>query len=82
MLGFYNYLMELAPDGLRPAYIGTGNTLSGLLTVTPVIAGWLLDRTSFAALFAATAGLVLIGTALSFTLSAPRHSVSDEQTNS
>ena len=61
MLGFYNYLLEIAPNGRRPAYIGLGNTIMGVLTLAPTVGGWLLEATSYTMLFAVTAGLIFLG---------------------
>jgi MFS family permease len=61
MLGFYNYLLEIAPEGRRPAYIGLGNTIMGVLTLAPTAGGWLLEATSYTMLFAVTAGLIFAG---------------------
>jgi len=61
MLGFFNYLLEIAPDGMRPAYVGLGNTLMGALTLAPMAGGWLLETTSYTALFGATAAIVALG---------------------
>jgi hypothetical protein len=61
MLGFYNYLLEIAPDDVRPSYVGLGNTIMGVLTLAPTLGGWLLEATSYTALFAITAGLVTAG---------------------
>ncbi len=61
MLGFYNYMLEIAPDAQRPAYIGLGNTIMGLLTLAPALGGWLLETTSYTILFALTSGLLGLG---------------------
>lgn len=61
MLGFYNYLLEIAPDELRPSYIGLGNTIMGIVTLAPTLGGWLLEATSYTVLFALTAGLASLG---------------------
>jgi len=55
MLGFMNYLLELAPAGQRPTYMGLSNTLGGLLVLVPMLGGWLLEVTSYPVLFAASA---------------------------
>ena len=55
MLGFMNYLLELAPPGHRPTYMGLSNTLGGLLVLVPMLGGWLLQTTSYPVLFAAAA---------------------------
>jgi hypothetical protein len=61
MLGFYNYLLEIAPDDVRPSYIGLGNTVMGVLTLAPTLGGWLLEATSYTVLFATATGLVTLG---------------------
>jgi len=61
MLGYYNYLLEIAPDRARSSYVGLGNTMMGILTVTPLVGGWLLEATSYTTLFGVTAGLVSLG---------------------
>jgi MFS family permease len=53
MLGWMNYILELAPPGHRPTYMGLSNTLGGLLVLAPVLGGWLLQVTSYPVLFAA-----------------------------
>ncbi len=53
MLGFMNYVLELAPPGHRPTYMGLSNTLAGLLVLVPMLGGWLLQATSYPVLFAA-----------------------------
>jgi MFS family permease len=61
MLGFYNYLLEVAPDDVRPSYVGLGNTIMGVVTLAPTVGGWLLETTSYTALFGITAVLVFLG---------------------
>jgi MFS family permease len=51
MLGFFNYLIEIAPDDARPAFVGMSNTVLGLMTLVPILGGWLLNRTSYSVLF-------------------------------
>ena len=71
MLGFLNYLLEIAPEGKSPAYIGLGNTTMGLLTLTSLVGGWLLQMTSYATLFGVTAVLVAVGFLLTLRLKSP-----------
>ena len=66
--GFFNYLISSAPDGIRTTYVGLGNTIAGLITVMPLAGGWLLQSSSYTALFAITAVLVSGGFLLSFRL--------------
>ncbi len=61
MVGYYNYLLAIAPPHMRPSYIGLGNTMMGVLTLAPVVGGWLLEATSYTVLFAITAGLMCLG---------------------
>ncbi|MDY6877718.1 MAG: MFS transporter [Chloroflexota bacterium] len=61
MMGFFNYLLEIAPEGMRPAYIGLGNTIMGILTLAPIAGGWLLEVTSYTTLFGVTAAIVAVG---------------------
>jgi len=35
MLGWMNYVLEIAPPGQRPTYTGLSNTLTGLLIPAP-----------------------------------------------
>lgn len=71
LVGFGNYLLEIAPEHVRPAYIGLGNTLAGILTVAPILGGWLLEATSYAVLFGLATVLVGIGFGLTLTLPPP-----------
>jgi MFS family permease len=57
MIGFTNYMMEFAPDRLRPAYIGLANTIMSVLTLVPILGGWLLETTSYPTLFGLSAVL-------------------------
>jgi MFS family permease len=68
MLGLYNYVLELAPAGKRPTYMGLFNTISGLLVVLPTLGGWLLEATSYDALFALTAVILAAAHVLSLRL--------------
>jgi hypothetical protein len=65
IVGFANYTLELAPDGLHGAYIGVGNTVLGILALAPILGGWLLEISSYAVLF----GLTSIGVILGFLFS-------------
>jgi MFS family permease len=71
ILGFMNYMLEIAPEGLRPAYIGLGSTMMGVMAVIPTAGGWLLQSTSYPVLFGTTAALIALGWLLSLGLRAP-----------
>jgi hypothetical protein len=72
MMGFFNYLLEIAPDGMYPAYVGLGNTIMGALTLVPMAGGWLLEATSYTTLFGVTAALVAAGFLLALGLRSPQ----------
>jgi hypothetical protein len=72
-LGYFNYLMDVAPDEDRPTYIGLHNTLAGVLVVMPVLGGWILEHTSYTVLFAITAAGVAPAVLLSLSLPKPPH---------
>ena len=74
MMGFFNYLAEIAPERERPVYVGAGNTIIGLMTLAPVAGGWLLEITSYRVLFGVTAVLMAAGFVVSLGLIAPGHS--------
>jgi MFS family permease len=59
LLGYFNYVLDLAPPGGRPMYMGVANTLPGLLVIAPMIGGWVLEHSSYPVLFVMT----LIGVA-------------------
>ncbi|RLC67157.1 MAG: hypothetical protein DRI48_03025, partial [Chloroflexi bacterium] len=68
LTGFTNYLLEIAPDHVRPTYVGLGNTIMGILTLVPMAGGWLLEATSYTTLFSVTAALVSAGFLLTLRL--------------
>jgi len=68
IVGFANYTLELAPEGLHGAYIGVGNTVLGLLAVAPILGGWLLEVSSYTVLFGLTAIGVIAGFLFSLRL--------------
>lgn len=72
MLGFFNYLLDLAPPGEAPTYVGLFNTSGSLLIVLPGLGGALLAGTSYSVLFAVTAAIVAAGHLLSWGLPSPR----------
>ena len=69
MQGFFNYLLDLAPEGERATYIALSNTINGVgLWPVALIGGAILRATgnSYPTLFAVTAvgvGLGLLCTA-------------------
>lgn len=65
MQGPINYVLEMAPEGKRPLYIGLYNTLAGTLLVASLVGGVILRLTSYPVLFGVTA----LGTAVAFGFS-------------
>jgi MFS family permease len=64
MLGFLNYLFDIAPPGQRTIYVGTFNAVASIGLLGPVIAGWVVTHLSYPVLFFtslcfATASLVM-----------------------
>jgi MFS family permease len=72
MLGFSNYVLDLAPPGQRPTYIGLYNTIGGILVILPTVGGWLLKVTSYGVLFGLTAITLVIAHLLSWSLPSAR----------
>ena len=68
MLGFFNYMLEIAPPGMRPTYVGLGNTVMGALTLLPMLGGWLLEATSYTTLFGVTTVMIGLGFLLTLWL--------------
>jgi MFS family permease len=61
-------VLDLAPVGQRPTYVGLFNTISGVLIVLPPLGGWLLRTTSYGVLFGLTAALLILAHVLSLSL--------------
>jgi len=79
MLGFFNYMLEITPEGMCPAYVGLGNTLMGVQTLVPLAGGWLLEATSYTVLFGITVVLVGAGFLLTLSLRPPQRRATAEQ---
>jgi len=65
--GEANYILDLAPERRRSAYLGISHTLSAPQTLVPILAGWIAEDTSYAVLFGATAVFAALTTALAIT---------------
>jgi len=46
MLGFMNFVMEIAPHEERPTYVGLANTLNAMQMIYPLLGGLLLGTIS------------------------------------
>jgi len=68
VIGFTNYLLEIAPAQLRPTYVALNGTLQALTLGLPVLGGLVADRYSYRAafwiVFVALTGAVLLSTRL------------------
>jgi MFS family permease len=73
MMGYFNYILDLAPPGYRPIYMGLANTLGGILVFAPVIGGWILDYSSYPLLFAVTLAGVTAAAVASLQLPPAKH---------
>jgi MFS family permease len=73
LAGFMSYLLEYAPPENRTVYVGLANTLNGAILVMPFVGGWILQGSSFAVLFAATAAVSVLGVLGSLRVAEPRH---------
>jgi MFS family permease len=68
MMGFMNYVLEIAPPDRRPFYFGTANFVNSVGMLGPAIAGWLLTWATYPVLFAVSLGFGLITVLLVFRL--------------
>lgn len=50
-IGYDNYLLEIAPAGDRPLYIGLANTVTGLTMLASAVGGLIVDLAGLAVLF-------------------------------
>ncbi|MCD6291165.1 MAG: MFS transporter [Anaerolineae bacterium] len=72
MAGFMNYILEIAPETERPAYVGLANTLGSLILLAPFLGGWVLEAFSYGVLLTVTAMVCLAGLIVSRWLEEPR----------
>jgi hypothetical protein len=68
VIGFTNYLLEVAPGQLRPTYVAVNGTLQALTLGLPILGGLVADRYSYRAafwiVFVALTGAALLSTRL------------------
>jgi MFS family permease len=74
IMGFFNYLLEIAPEDMRPVYVGLSNTVIGSMALVPILGGWLLEATSYIVLFGLTTVLLGAGFLVSLGLTPPARS--------
>jgi len=80
MLGALNYVLEIAPPPDRPSYIGLTNSIAGVIILYPIVGGWIATRWGYEAVFALTAGIVLVGGLLALGLPSARTAASGPAT--
>jgi MFS family permease len=51
IIGYSNYLLDIAPAGDRPLYVGLANTLTGLTMLASAVGGLIVDLAGLAVLF-------------------------------
>jgi len=78
-IGFTNYLLEIAPEQLRPTYIALRGTLMGLTLFLPILGGLLIDAVSYRAAFLTTLVVSIIGLLRSTALKPVRNAVADRK---
>ena len=78
-IGFTNYLLEIAPEQLRPTYIALRGTLMGLTLFLPILGGLLIDAASYRATFITTLVVSIIGLLQSTALKPVRNAVADSK---
>jgi len=72
-IGFVNYLLEIAPEEVRPTYIALQGTIMGATMVFPIFGGLVIDAWSYPAAFWITAVVSLGGLFLATRLKRARN---------
>jgi MFS family permease len=72
ILGFMNYVLDIAPPGQRTIYMGVSNALNGIGVLGPLFAGWLLGLTSYTVLFGVAILFAAVGMVFAIRLPAMR----------
>ncbi len=68
----FNFLLEIAPPGDRPIYVGTANTLVGMAILASSGGGALVDWLGFSALFGLAFVALLVATGVTLSIREPR----------
>ena len=72
ILGFINFVLELAPPQERVTYVGLTNTLSGLLLFAPLIGAAVIQSASYTGMFLLVIVLLAASIVISLRLIEPR----------
>jgi MFS family permease len=78
IIGYSNYLLDIAPAGDRPLYIGLANTLTGLTMLASAVGGLIVDLAGLAVLFWVAAAFYAGALLLSGKLRESREIVVDQ----
>jgi MFS family permease len=78
MIGYSNYLLDIAPASDRPLYIGLANTLTGLTMLASAVGGLIVDLAGLAVLFWVAAAFYAGALLLSGKLRESREIVVDQ----
>ena len=70
-MGLTNYVFEIAPDEIRPLFLGLASTLSAPVILMPMIGGLLLSFIAYQTLFAISLAGAVIGIFYVYTLEHP-----------
>jgi len=71
-MGFTNYVLEIAPESVRPLFLGLSATLSAPAVVAPLLGGLLLGLVSYEVLFGVTCAIALVAFLYVRTLAHPQ----------
>jgi predicted MFS family arabinose efflux permease len=75
VIGYHNYLLDIAPAEDRPLYIGLANTLTGLTLLASAVGGLIVDLAGLAVLFWVAAAFYAGALLLAGSLREPREVV-------
>jgi len=67
-IGFNNYLLEIAPAPLRPAYIALSGTLAGTTFLLPIAGGIVVDLWGYDTAFSVATAVAAVGFGCAMTL--------------
>ena len=77
MIGYTNYLMDIAPEEERPSYMGFSTAFTFPLAVAPLVYGWAADVVGYQPVFIAALVLSLGALYLFLQLPEPRDELDD-----
>jgi len=72
MIGYLNFLLEIAPADDRPIYIGFTNTIMGIALLASSVGGLIVDITGFTVLFSLALAFYAVAFFLTLRLQEPR----------